>query len=648
MTTSFKKQIPSSKITAKIYPASGVNPTVANSDSSKANLAFCFSGGGSRALTCGWGQMLGLKTQGLLDKPRYISSVSGGTWATSIYNFLPEKISTTDLLGAYYSPADLSLTAGAGKFDVNGLSQYSLGRAPAGMKLDDLITKGLLFLLLHPQSDHKWMWAYIVGELVLEPYGLRSEGSKSWNSSKHFTLSEEYAKKNFPTDAPSINDFYFLRSGRPFHVMNDNIMEKVVISGKSTPNIIQIPNQITPVATGARGQNTVESPVVGGGAVESYGYNSNLDKSDVIANYVDITIEHTYSLIDAVSTSSAFFAETLASLINTRLSNAEQRKTLLNNVEAALTPIHKKSLLARIKQDFEDLIEAPDKEMLEKLVDVLLKNIESDGINFLSVVPAYNYWPIGGASTNKETQYTDGGTLENTGVLGIISQTDTGCATDEVLSLVVFDNPAEPFTKKGDFIDGAGQIARLFGLTEVHEPYTAEQKDPTNLAFTAASLTAVFDNSPNTEGKTPFDNLLQGLYESSCNGGDICSNAPYYQLELTTITNPLANVTAGRKINMFFTQNAKMMNWQNALTDTVLQSEIVAGQKSTTSMTKEVVEELLGKGTDFDAFPYYSTFTKIGLKAKESNALSQMWAWAVADDASPLKSELAAFINSAE
>ncbi|MFK5970207.1 MAG: hypothetical protein QM487_08845 [Candidatus Marithrix sp.] len=64
---------------ANIYPKSESNPTISNSDNSKANLGICFSGGGSRALTCAWGQMLGLRTLNLIDEARYISSVSGGT-----------------------------------------------------------------------------------------------------------------------------------------------------------------------------------------------------------------------------------------------------------------------------------------------------------------------------------------------------------------------------------------------------------------------------------------------------------------------------------------------------------------------------------------------------------------------------------------
>jgi hypothetical protein len=45
------------------------------------------------------------------------------------------------------------------------------------------------------------------------------------------------------------------------------------------------------------------------------------------------------------------------------------------------------------------------------------------------------------------------------------------------------------------------------------------------------------------------------------------------------------------------------------------------------------------------AFPYFSITFKIGLEVKESNSLSKMWAWTIADDASPLKKALQTFID---
>lgn len=55
----------------------------------KVNLrtGVCFSGGGSRALTVTMGVLRALESLGLIPHVDAISSVSGGTWASSIYMF---------------------------------------------------------------------------------------------------------------------------------------------------------------------------------------------------------------------------------------------------------------------------------------------------------------------------------------------------------------------------------------------------------------------------------------------------------------------------------------------------------------------------------------------------------------------------------
>ena len=104
-----------------------------------------------------------------------------------------------------------------------------------------------------------------------------------------------------------------------------------------------------------------------------------------------------------------------------------------------------------------------------------------------------------------------------------------------------------------------------------------------------------------------------------------------------------------------------MLNWQNSLTDEKLKSDIAKGQEDTGSLTSDLdvlkkefhqkqyyqlYETLKNKDLGlFSNFPYFSTFFKIGLHPEESHALSQMWAWAVADDRSPLKQALLNFVK---
>lgn len=117
-----------SKNQANIYPDSGATPTIVNADKSRPNGAVCFSGGGSRARTCARDQMVGLINSRVVEKVRYISSVSGGTWTSSIFTFLLDTITDADLLGQYVPPENLSLNNGSGKLNVNNHTGRSSAR----------------------------------------------------------------------------------------------------------------------------------------------------------------------------------------------------------------------------------------------------------------------------------------------------------------------------------------------------------------------------------------------------------------------------------------------------------------------------------------------------------------------------------------
>ncbi|MEK8017568.1 MAG: hypothetical protein VSS75_011920, partial [Candidatus Parabeggiatoa sp.] len=524
---------------ANVYPKSGNNPTISNSDSSKSNLGVCFSGGGSRALTCAWGQMLGLSTLNLIDKARYISSVSGGTWASSIYTYLPDHITDDDLLGTYYPPENLSLIDGTAKLNLNNLNPYSLGQAPAGMGIDELVKWGAIFLIdnLFEQSNYKWLWAFLVGKFILEFEGLRAEGEHCWSSSKYFSLSLNYTTGHFPEGAPSTDELFFVRSGRPFLIMNNNIMENY------DSNVVQFPNQVTPVSGGAQGQ-TPDATIIGGGSVESYGYSSTLEQDSAASSPVDITVSQPYSLIDIVSTSSAFFADTIANLIKTQVSDPEKKQKLISQIVANLKPEHKETLLAKAKEDFWDILDIG--EDFGEIIGRYLENIVIKDLSFLGkIIPTYNYWPIGKVSQNQETRFTDGGTLENTGILGLLAQTDTGSSNQALINLVVFDNTETPLEKKNSHIIAAGQAAPLFGIDfdtkkGSYQPFTEEQKDPANQDFKATSLITVFNNSEDSFGNTPFDNLVKGLYAASCGAASgeqpddskVNTEAAFYELSL--------------------------------------------------------------------------------------------------------------------
>jgi hypothetical protein len=618
---------------SNIYPNSGANPTIDNADKSRPNLAVCFSGGGSRALTCAWGQLIGLINTQVMDRVRYLSSVSGGTWASSIYTFLPDTITDADLLGSYIPPQNLSLSDGSGKSNVNNLSKHSLGQVPAGMTLTSLAATTYLFLSMEDKCDHKWLWAYIVANYILDPYELRDEGEHVWSSSKQYTLSADYADTNFPTGAPPIDNFFMARQNRPFLIMNDNIMIKVPQINSTSFNIVQLPNQATPVSVGSKGQTPCEG-VDGDGTVESYGFTSFLEQKSAVSSPVKINITQPYSLIDSVSTSSAFFAEFMLSLLQDEISSTQRKQALIDEIKQRLTDERKKMLLDNAKADRLEF------KLLEDAIEHYVNKVAEDALHDVgSIVPAYNYWPIGDQSKNKTQSFTDGGTLDNTGIVGLLSQTDNAAEGQAIINIIAFDNTDVALKKSGDNIIAGAQAAPLFGIdfnssTGSYEPFSLEQKDPTNPKFKATSLIKVFDNAPNSTGVTPFEELVNGLYASSCgSSGNENAEPAFVQLELTTSANPLANIVAGRKVNLLYVQNTRINSWQNDIGDPALLKQIEDGQKT------------IWPFADFADFPYYNTFTKIGLSAKESNCLSQMWAWATSHETSPLTSALKSFVE---
>ncbi len=621
---------------ANVYPNDKINTTLTHSDSSRDNLAVCFSGGGSRALTCAWGQLIGLTRLNLIDKVRYLSSVSGGTWASSIYTFLPNHISDDQLLGSYTTPQNLSLLDGDGKFNVNNLGEYALGQVPNGFSLTELALTVFLFLHFEQTPDHKWLWASIVAENVLEPFGLRAEGENTWRSSHSYSLSEQYAKANFPTTSPSLDNFFFTKSGRPFIVMNDNIMQAVPTTLHDT-SIVQLPNQATPVSTGSKGQ-TPDGKINGSGTVESYGFTSTLEQASSQASPVNIEISQPYSLIDTVSTSSAFFAETVLSILKNELSSEARKGELIEKIREQLK-----------EEDIHKLLSWAELEKLgltaiDDIIESYGLHLAGDALSDIgSIVPSYNYWPISSQSSNQTLPFTDGGTLDNTGIIGILSQTEAPTGPASAIKLLAFDNTSEPLEKKNNTIIAGSQAAPLFGIyymedSNSYRPFTDAERTPSDPAFIATSLIQVFDNTPDAKGDTPFSLLQKGLYSSNySDSADQPLNPAQVQLALTTVANPLANISAGRKVTLLYVQNSQMDNWQNQIGDTTLKSEIEKGQQAS-----GIEDEL----EPFAHFPYYSTFYKIGLSPKESNALSQMWAWATSDEKSPLSTLIQTFISS--
>jgi hypothetical protein len=247
------------------------------------------------------------------------------------------------------------------------------------------------------------------------------------------------------------------------------------------------------------------------------------------------------------------------------------------------------------------------------------------------LVPQYNYWPVGQAAhtvaANHNTEFTDGGNLENSGVAGLLAQVQ-----GTIGNIIAFINGSEVLELKQGEIIAATQVAPLFGVAYDKESsqfkkFADDGVNPFNGQTDPTGFLQVFEND-NDE----FDTLRQGLYNA--NGAGAKTDPAFFQQTLRVKANTLLGINICRNITVLWVQNARVNTWQNQITDPALKLKLQLGQK-------------IGFLDEFADFPYYSTFLKIHQTPAETNTLAQMWAWCVSNKDSPLSTAIQKIFASA-
>ena len=281
----------------------------------KADLGVAFSGGGTRSASATIGQLRALKRiklnngASLLSRVKYISAVSGGSWATLPFTYLPRRIldrktdrlvSLTDevFLGPYLPPEKiLSLK------DLKSTHKYSLARAIS----HSILTGRYLMAALSGAGDETFATA--ISKIFLKPFGL-DDNKKffTWNAQTRSAIIASNSKRNHRHYLET-GDFYTARVGRPFLIIGASLLYKRLI----------LPLEITPLYIGVRqlfsgagkgGRN------IGGGYIESFAYDSMLHDNDARRPPVTVKFwekislkrsrkQYFYTLADVIGTSGA-------------------------------------------------------------------------------------------------------------------------------------------------------------------------------------------------------------------------------------------------------------------------------------------------------------------------------------------------------
>ena len=237
------------------------------------NAALCFSGGGSRAMTASLGYYRAILSAGLLDSFRYISSVSGGSWASSIFVYYQS--------GAQDDAQLLDL----------GLAE---GVAPAGLELERLgqplpegsmaaVIEGRLRRELFEQlleGGEQNIWHRAVAQVYLEPFGLVDAERPLAPCLDAATRDRILARPgNAGVAGLDAEGFILPRPQRPFLVVNACIVEPQHSRRLQAQNPISL--QLTPLYVGSpqplevRYERSIfadESLAMGGGFVESFAF----------------------------------------------------------------------------------------------------------------------------------------------------------------------------------------------------------------------------------------------------------------------------------------------------------------------------------------------------------------------------------------
>lgn len=531
----------------------------------------------------------------MLERFDYLSSVSGGSWASVLWTYAPPTTTDDQLLIAPVGPESLTKQSSNSSTpgNVAWMDSHSIGTVP--QQFSDWHMAKVLWkmhrwgLFSHPDR-WSWFWVIAIGEIILKPAGLydaRYDRRKNYpEPDKFFASSNDWLNAHVLPRNPklSLDDFHVMRSGRSPLMVNMNIIEDT-----HAERAVQIPVQVSGEFGGARGLSV--DGTIGGGLVQSLGFTSELEGPGSGADAVDVDVLRRYCLADIAGCSSAFFAAFIVDYLNVEID----------------------SIKAEVKKHVDEVVPG-------HLGDSTVKHLFTDLTSFLDgsavdLIPTYNYWKPGATApeANADRGFSDGGDFDNTGVLGAIARTDA----TQLLSLV---NSDERLVRNacGEVVV-PGQLALLFG-------YEAKMTDDGTWKSYGGlnpnepqSYVQVFDDETDNGSGGRFKELREALFAASAASSDPTA-APWQATawasqHLTTIENHVAGISAGRPVDIVWLVNNRVDSWQEAIVDQDIQSDLADGQSTD------------NPSGPLKNFPWYDTGKQFRLDPEGVNMLAQLSAW---------------------
>ena len=586
----------SGSFSAQVFPTTGPGQTLTVDEfiniPKSGNVAVCLSGGGSRAMSAGMGQLNALETVrlplhgSLLSCVKALSTVSGGSWLGVPFVYLPSSVSDSDFLGGpYVDPSNLT-PASLATFPPSCIGSH----ITTDFTIENLIVQAVHLYWQGVPAD--MLWQTLIALHLLEPYGLFPFSGSSYTPSSLFTYDQARlnAIVQFNPSLQSETAHLVNKQPRPYLVCNTamavTVGEQVLLAPVQATSFLTGLVSLPPHATDANGFQ------VGGGGVTSFAFNSAPTAFSASTETISVDQQRQWAIADIVGSSSAAFAVALRQLGTALATNPQLFAIVVNE--------HRPAAASFLRRRGLDVTVSERRLTAAGLVAAQGDRSEAAALAaFLGdLIPAYQYWPVRNPPANQSiqtTEFADGGSLDNTGVASVLAYSD-------IQNLMVFTNTATALSRDADgIIVVDDSLPPLFG----YQPYVPgigyvlyqEATSPrqplfqNNQVFLSASFQELLDNLWSSSGK--------GTYQ----------NPPRYTQRLTTVSNAWFHVGAGRAVTVLWTYLERSRFWYEQLSSDV--------------------QNILGPFDNMRGnFPHYSTFDT-ELTATEINLLANYTAWVI-------------------
>ena len=268
------------------------------------NTGVCFSGGGTRAQCAGMGQLRALHALGLIDKVRYISCVSGGSWLSAPYTYYRAGAASDEqFLGPVTAPQDITMDR------LGELDEFCVGATATASLRNEL------FELLEQGTKADRLWQEAVGRTYFQRFGLHESAGET-----RFSL-DEASVADIKQRNPALADarFYAVCTAapRPYLLVNACQVGPVALSPFTSESLITF--QATPLGCGSPFARDVtyqtdvdvknKTSAVGGGFVESFAFGSGSPGGPPVGGLVNVPAPAApYSIAAASGMSSSGYA----------------------------------------------------------------------------------------------------------------------------------------------------------------------------------------------------------------------------------------------------------------------------------------------------------------------------------------------------